>query len=68
GALKGQRDAYWVEYGEFRSSPVYDARRLKHGNLIEGAAIIEAEDTTIVMPPAAKLSVDKYHNFMLETL
>jgi N-methylhydantoinase A/oxoprolinase/acetone carboxylase beta subunit len=65
-ALKGQRDAYWAEYGKFRPSPVYDARQLKHGNRIEGAAIIEAEDTTIVLPPPATLEVDKYHNFIIK--
>jgi len=67
-ALKGRRDAYWVEYGEFRPTPVYDARALKHGNIISGAAVIEAEDTTIVLPPPLKLSVDKYHNFILEMM
>ncbi len=66
GALKGERNAYWVEYGEYRPSPIYDARLLKHGNRIEGAAIIEAEDTTIVLPPPATLAVDKYHNFIIE--
>jgi N-methylhydantoinase A/oxoprolinase/acetone carboxylase beta subunit len=66
GALKGQRDAYWIEYGEFRPTLVYDAKALKHGNLIAGPAIIEAEDTTIVLPPVFRLSVDKYHNFILE--
>ncbi len=65
-ALKSKRDAFWVEYGEFRPTPVYDARALKNGNIINGAAIIEAEDTTIVLPPMLKLSVDKYHNFILE--
>ncbi len=65
-ALKGKRDAYWVEYGEFRPTPIFDAAQLKHGNIIEGPAVIEAEDTTIVMPPVIKLSVDKYHNFILE--
>jgi N-methylhydantoinase A/oxoprolinase/acetone carboxylase beta subunit len=67
-ALKGKRDAYWVEYGEFRPTPVYDAKSLKHGNNISGAAVIEAENTTIVLPPPLKLSVDKYHNFILEKI
>jgi N-methylhydantoinase A/acetophenone carboxylase len=67
-ALKGKRDAYWVEYGEYRPTPVYDARLLKHGNIISGAAVIEAEDTTIVLPPVLKLSVDKYHYFILEMI
>jgi N-methylhydantoinase A/oxoprolinase/acetone carboxylase beta subunit len=65
-ALKGQRDAYWVEYEAFRSTPIYEAKLLKHGNIIDGEAVIEAEDTTIVLPPVMKLSVDKYHNFILQ--
>ena len=65
-ALKGKRDAYWVQYGAFRPTPIYEARLLKHGNIIEGEAVIEAEDTTIVLPPVMKLSVDQYHNFILE--
>jgi N-methylhydantoinase A/acetophenone carboxylase len=68
GALKGRRDAYWTEYGEFRPTPVYDAKSLKHGNVVSGAAIIEAEDTTIVLPPVLKLTVDKYQNFILEMI
>ncbi|OGN93708.1 MAG: hypothetical protein A2Z75_03740 [Chloroflexi bacterium RBG_13_50_10] len=67
-ALKGKRDAYWMEYGGFRPTPVYDAKLLKHGNIISGAAVIEAEDTTIVLPPALKLSVNKYHNFIVEMI
>jgi N-methylhydantoinase A/acetophenone carboxylase len=67
-ALKGKRDAYWVEYGDFRQTPIYDAKALKHGNIINGAAVIEAEDTTIVLPPPMKLSVDKYHNFILDKI
>jgi len=67
-ALKGQRDAYWIEYGEFRPTPVYDAKALKHGNFIKGPAIIEAEDTTIVLTPVFKLSVDKYQNFIMEKI
>jgi N-methylhydantoinase A/oxoprolinase/acetone carboxylase beta subunit len=65
-ALKGKRNAYWMEYGEFRPTPIYEAKLLKHGNVIGGEAIIEAEDTTIVLPPMMKLSVDQYHNFILE--
>lgn len=65
-ALKGKRDAYWVEYGTFRPTPIYEAKMLKHGNIIDGEAVIEAEDTTIVLPPVMKLSVDAYHNFILE--
>ena len=66
GALKGKREAYWTEYGAFRPTPVYEAKLLKHGNTINGEAIIEAEDTTIVLTPGYRLSVDKYLNFIIE--
>jgi len=65
-ALKGKRDAYWIEYNSFRPTPVYEAKLLKHGNIIEGEAVIEAEDTTIVLTPGYRLCVDKYHNFIIE--
>jgi N-methylhydantoinase A/oxoprolinase/acetone carboxylase beta subunit len=65
-ALKGRREAYWEEYGSFRPTPVYEAKLLKHGNIIGGEAVIEAENTTIVLPPGTKLSVDQYHNFIME--
>ena len=60
------REAYWTEYGAFRITPVYEAKLLKHGNSINGEAIIEAEDTTIVLAPGYRLSVDKYLNFIIE--
>ena len=65
-ALKGKRDVYWMEHGAFRPTPIYEARLLKHGNVIEEEAVIEAEDTTIVLPPVMKLSVDRYHNFIMD--
>jgi N-methylhydantoinase A len=49
GALKGSRSAYVPEENAFRALPVYDAHRLRHGNRIEGPAIIEAVTTTIVV-------------------
>jgi N-methylhydantoinase A/oxoprolinase/acetone carboxylase beta subunit len=65
-AMKGKREAYWVEHDAFRPTPVFEAKLLKHGNIIDGEAIIEAEDTTIVLTPGYRLSVDKYHNFIIE--
>lgn len=65
-ALKGKREAYWDAYGAFHPTPIYKAKLLKHGNIIGGEAVIEAEDTTIVLPPGFKLSVDKYLNFIIE--
>ncbi len=65
-ALKGKREVYWTEYGSFRPTPIYEAKLLKHGNIIDGEAVIEAEDTTVVLAPGYRLSVDKYHNLIIE--
>jgi N-methylhydantoinase A/oxoprolinase/acetone carboxylase beta subunit len=65
-ALKGERDVYWTEYNSFRPTPIYEARLLKHGNIIDGEAVIEAEDTTVVLAPGYRLSVDKYHNMIIQ--
>ena len=50
-ALKGQRDAYWEKLGSFRPTDVYQWDLLKAGNIIEGPAIIESENTTVVIEP-----------------
>lgn len=59
-AFKGKRQAYWEQMGRFEATDIYDSRLLKPGNMVHGPAIIEAETTTYVLPPAWKLSVDKH--------
>ncbi len=65
-ALKGERDVYWTEYNSFHPTPIYEAKLLKHGNIIDGEAVIEAEDTTVVLAPGYRLSLDKYHNMIIQ--
>ena len=57
---KGKRPAYWEEYGGFKETPIYDGGLLECGNRVEGPAIIEAEDTTTVLPPGTRYTVNKY--------
>ena len=52
-ALKGEREFY--RNGAFTPSKVYAAERLKPGNVVEGPAIIEAADTTVVAPAGLDL-------------
>lgn len=59
-ALKGKRLAYWEEYGDYKETSIYEQAKLQCGNIIEGPAIVEAESTTITLPPGAKLVVDRY--------
>lgn len=59
-ACKGKREAFWPELGGFKPTCIYDSSRLEPGNKLEGPAIIEAVDTTIVLPPGRTYSVNEY--------
>ncbi len=50
-ALKGQRDAYWEKLGGFKLTDIYQWNLLRAGNVIEGPAVIESENTTVVIEP-----------------
>ncbi|MCL5958651.1 MAG: hydantoinase/oxoprolinase family protein [Chloroflexi bacterium] len=63
-ALKEKREVYFE--GKFRASTIYDIALLRPGNIVEGPAIIEAIDLTIVIPPDRRVSVDQYRNFLME--
>jgi N-methylhydantoinase A/acetophenone carboxylase len=67
-ALKGERPVFWEEYNGFHDTKVYEQKLLEFGNIIDGPAIIEANDTTTVLPPGVKLTVDNYHNLILEKI
>jgi N-methylhydantoinase A/acetophenone carboxylase len=59
-AFKGKREAFWQELGGFKATPTYDSDRLEPGNRVEGPAIIEAVDTTIVIPPGRTYTINEY--------
>ena len=50
-ALKGQRDAYWEKLDGYKTTNIYQWDLLRAGNVIEGPAIIESENTTVVIEP-----------------
>ena len=59
-AFKGKREAFWQELGGFRPTSTYDLSRLEPGNKLEGPAIIEAVDTSIVLPPGRTFTMNEY--------
>ena len=63
-ALKGKRDVYWGE--KFIETDVYDRKLLENGNIVKGPAVIEAEDTTYIIPAGRKYRVDQYLNGIIE--
>ena len=47
-------------------APIYSAEKLKPGNQVLGPAVIIRPDTTILLPPINKASVDSLGNLLLE--
>ena len=50
-ALKEQRDAFWERPGGYQKTDIYQWDMLEAGNVIEGPAVIESENTTVVIEP-----------------
>lgn len=59
-ARQSSREAYWPELGTRVDTPVYGFDRLTPGNRIDGPALVEAEFTTIVVPPGRSLTIDEH--------
>jgi N-methylhydantoinase A/acetophenone carboxylase len=68
GARIGTRDAFWRASGSTLPSAVYAAERLCAGNVIPGPAIVQSQDTTIVVPPDRTLTVDEIGTAVLRPL
>jgi N-methylhydantoinase A/oxoprolinase/acetone carboxylase beta subunit len=66
-ALIGTREIWWKDHRQPRKSDIYSASFLKPGNVIHGPAIVEATDTTIVIPPETRYSIDRYYTGIFET-
>ena len=63
-AKKDIREVYWGT--DYVKTNIYERNLLNCGNRIEGPAIIEAPDTTYVIPPGWRYTVDKYLNGIME--
>jgi N-methylhydantoinase A/acetophenone carboxylase len=61
------REAYWSGGSGFTETPVYDFNALVPGNVIKGPALIEARDTTYVLEPEWRFTMDGYKNGILES-
>jgi N-methylhydantoinase A len=65
-ACTGEREAYFD--GAFLPTQVYRYELLRDGDAVEGPAIVEAAEATVVIPPAASGAVDEQHNLRLRNL
>ncbi|MEM9683387.1 MAG: hydantoinase/oxoprolinase family protein, partial [Pseudomonadota bacterium] len=64
-ALKGQREVYFAETG-FAPCDVYDRYALKPGDDFSGPAVVEERESTTVVGPGATVSVDRFHNLVID--
>ncbi|MBI3330128.1 MAG: hydantoinase/oxoprolinase family protein, partial [Nitrospinae bacterium] len=65
-ALKGRRPAYFAEAGGFVETPVYDRYRLRPGALVHGPAILEEQESTVVIGPGDEAQTDEYLNLIVQ--
>jgi N-methylhydantoinase A len=61
-----ERPVYFDETGEFTDTPIYDREQLAPGATIAGPAVIEQTDTTVLVPPGARATVDQYLTIVIE--
>jgi N-methylhydantoinase A len=66
GALKGSRPVYFDEVSDFTDTPIFDRARIDAGAAIDGPAVIEQTDTTVLVPPGASARVDAYRNIVID--
>ena len=66
GGLTGKRPAYFPEYRDFRSTPVYDRYQLPSGVTHTGPAIIEERESTLIVGPGAKFRVEPKGNLVVD--
>ena len=65
GAVIGSRHVY-EGGGKFADYTLYDREKLHCGNVVNGPAIIEQMDSTTIVLPGQKATVDTYLNMMIE--
>lgn len=57
-ASKGKRKIFWD--GSFKEMPLYEHKLLRPGTVVDGPAIVEAEDTTVLVLEEQKYSTNEY--------
>jgi N-methylhydantoinase A len=67
-ARAAPRRAYWPSAGGFQDTPVYLFEALEPGNTLSGPALIEAKDTTYVVAPRWRFTLDPFRNALLEQI
>jgi N-methylhydantoinase A len=64
---RGYRPAYFAARQAFVDTALYSRYALRAGMVVEGPAIIEEHESTVVVPPEMRATVDPYGNLVLST-
>ena len=64
-ARAGERPVYFDETEDFTDTPIYDRARLGASAELEGPAVIEQTDTTVLVPSGATAKVDRFDNIVI---
>jgi len=59
------REVYWRSLERFERTPIYSAAAIANQADIDGPAIIELPETTIILPPESGGRLDDYGNFLI---
>ncbi|MBP1995105.1 hydantoinase/oxoprolinase family protein [Paenibacillus eucommiae] len=65
-ALKGKRKVYFPELKDFTEVHVYDRYRLSPGTVLEGPAVIEERESTVIAGPSTQIRVDDHLNLLID--
>jgi N-methylhydantoinase A len=65
-ALTKYREVYWKN--GFTRTAIYGQSKLECGNIVTGPAVIESDDTTILIPQGKKYTVDNLLNGIIESV
>ncbi len=65
-AVKGERAAYFPETNGFTPTTVYDRYRLQPGAIFAGPAIVEEQESTVIVGPGSRCHIDEHHNLVVD--
>lgn len=65
-ALKGSRSLFLDNENMAQPAPVYDRSLLTNGHSLLGPALIESDQTTLLVPPGWGMRVDRHNNAVIE--
>lgn len=64
----GERPVYFEEAGDFIPTRIYQREQLRAPEYINGPAVIEADDTTVLVRPGERATVDTFGNLVIPVL